>query len=198
MNFEKLKKILIPSYSQILLYTLIAIVILVFVSFGAIADKIKNQAHFNEPVVKQAFETRLSGLNNIPSLNIITIVVFWSTIGLIIYTVFWLGITMLTQARNEIVVETDYVNRGDLKDRIRIPLIQLGIFMIILVVVIITLSITFPMWVQLFGKFLLAVPTNWIAGIIDLLLAIAGAVVNIYLLKVLFSAMLHVDQFIED
>lgn len=198
MNFSTLKKILIPSYSQILLYTLIAVVILVFVSFGAITDKIKHQAHFNEPVVKQAFETRLSGLNNIPALNIITIVIFWSTIGLIIYTVFWLGITMLTQARNEIVVETDYVNRGSLKDRIKIPLIQLGIFMVVLVVLIITLSVTFPTWIQFFGKFLLAIPADWTAGTTSLLLSVVGAVINIYILKVLVSVMLKVDQLMED
>lgn len=197
MNFERIKQILKPSLVQLGLYILISIIIFVVSGFGAITDKIKDQARYDQPIVRSALDSNLAEINNIPYLNIVTIVIFWSMIGLVIYTVFWLGITILTQARNEIVVETDYVNRGSLTDRIKIPLIQIGIFMLLLIIVIISLSVTYPTWIQFFNQFLISLPDDWLNGLMYLGFGLFGSVLNLYVIRILIKFMFNVDHIIE-
>jgi hypothetical protein len=86
-------------------------------------------------------------------------------------------------SRFEVKVEKEYTNRGQLKDRLRIPLIRVSIIIGLLIFLSLTLKVLWPYWLGLFGQFLLNVQFDTLGAIGYLAGAYAGALLNLYVFK---------------
>ena len=183
-------KIFRISLAGALLILSLSLVALVISNRANIASKFNNAV---SPVAQQSFATQLQGLNDNKVLNFAVIVITWSGIGLVAYTIIWIGMLILTEARNDIVVETEYVNRGPLKDRLRVPLIQIALLVTTLLVLGLSFNNLFPIWSVFFAEFVWRIPTDLLGSVPNFLISVGGLSLNAYLVKVLFTALISIE-----
>ncbi len=108
---RRLSLVLIPTPAQVLYCILASAVIII----GARAQEalaligIDNAAL---DVSRIAFHGRFETLLNSPISQTAALITFWSGVGIIIYLICWLGLSLFSQARNELTLTTEYANRG--------------------------------------------------------------------------------------
>lgn len=190
----ELTKIFSVSWLQVIVYFVISLAVFVFFSYNTIINQLFNQSVLSNQTAKNAVLEQVKGLGANKFVNILTIVLFWSAIGLVVYTIIWIAMIILTEARNEVVVETDYVNRGKLKDRVQGPVLQIVIFIILLLFAALSIAVLYPqVWISNFNQFLLAITSGFIPGLGALAIAFIGSMVNLYIGRVLVSTIFALE-----
>lgn len=190
---SELAKVFSISWLQVVVYFIISLTVFVFFSYNTIVNQVFNQSVLSNQTAKNAVLEQVKGLGDNKFVNILTIVLFWSAIGLVVYTIIWIAMIILTEARNEVVVETDYVNRGKLKDRIQRPVLQIVIFIALLLFAALSIAVLYPqIWISNFNQFLLAMP-NGVSALVSLTVAFIGSMINLYLARVLVSAIFALE-----
>lgn len=190
---SELAKVFSISWLQVVVYFIISLAVFVFFSYNTIVNQVFNQSVLSNQTAKNAVLEQVKGLGDNKFVNILTIVLFWSAIGLVVYTIIWIAMIILTEARNEVVVETDYVNRGKLKDRIQRPVLQIVIFIALLLFAALSIAVLYPqIWISNFNQFLLAMP-NGVSALVSLTVAFIGSMINLYLARVLVSAIFDLE-----
>lgn len=127
-----------------------------------------------------------SGLTSIvqsPILRTAMIVGFWSAVGLLAYTVVWSLVNVLIETRNEVVLETEYTNRGAFVARIKTPLLQLALGVGLIVALYLSARVSIPFLLDLMSTGL-ASAELW-QTIAYSLLAVMGGAINLYVIIVL-------------
>lgn len=181
-----LVKIFSISWLQALVYFLISLATFIFFSWQTLTDKIFNQSVLSNDAAKEAVMAQVKSLGTSRVVSILAIVLFWSAIGLVVYTIIWIAMIILTEARNQVVVETDYVNRGSLKDRIQGPVLQIIVFIGLLLFIALSLTVLYPqIWISSFNQFLLAFPADLQTSLGYGVVAFVGSMINIYLVRAL-------------
>lgn len=189
-----LVKIFSISSLQLLSYFIVSLAILLFFSYSTISSKILNQSVLSNQASKDAVLEQVKGLGTNKFVNIFTIVLFWSAIGLVVYTIIWIGMIILTEARNEVVVETGYDNRGSLKERIQGPVLQIVIFIGLLLFIALCFAVLYPqIWISSFNQFILAMPDNWAAALGYGAVAIVGSMACLYAVRVMVTAIFTLE-----
>ncbi len=177
-----------------IVFFIISLVVFVFFSYNTIIDQIFNQSVLSNQTAKNAVIEQIKSLGDNKFVNILTIVLFWSAIGLVVYTIIWIAMIILTEARNEVVVETDYVNRGKLKDRIQGPVLQIVIFIGLLLFMALSIAVLYPQfWISSFNQFILTLPSGVLPGLGPLAVALIGSMINLYLARVLVSTIFALE-----
>ena len=123
-----------------------------------------------------------------------TIVLFWGMVGLIAYTLYWLAMAFVTAARNEIVVETAFSNRGHLWDKVRIPMIKLTLLGAMAAMFMISLRLLVPILSEVFARGVFNLSINSIPlAVIEFIAATAGGIIILYIQVSLFLVFRHAD-----
>ncbi len=189
-----LTKIFSISWLQALVYFVISAVIFLFFSYQTINNKIFNNSILSNQAAKDAVLEQIKGLGANKFVNIFTIVLFWSAIGLVVYTIIWIAMIILTEARNEVVVETDYVNRGSLKSRIQGPVLQIVFFIALLLFIAFCFAVLYPqVWISSFNQFILTMPENWLAALGAGAVAFIGSMICLYITRVLVATIFALE-----
>lgn len=183
-----MSKILRVTLLQLIGGALLASLTFVMTYYVDIVALLTGQSSLNETVLRDTLGDQISTFTAIGTVNTIVIVLFWSAVGLIAYTAVWLLASAYVNARNEVKVEKEYTNRGQLKDRMRIPLIRAAIILGLLILLSVTLKLLWPYWLGFFGQFLNTVQANLLTSLGYLAAAYAGALANLYVFKVGVSA----------
>ncbi len=183
-----MKKLFAVSYLQFISATLLVSFGFVLTYYVDIVAKLTGQTNINESILRQTLGDQISDFSGIGTVNTIVIVIFWSAVGLAAYTAVWSMANSYINARNGVKVEKEYTNRGNSKERLRIPLIRAAIIIGLLIVLMISLRALWPMWLGLFGQFLSAISSDAASALGYFVAAYAGALANLYVFKVGISA----------
>lgn len=174
-------------------YIFIAIGYLVAVNIQTITKVLSGNQDANSAELARQIGSQLAMYGDLQIVSWATIVLFWGAVGLGVYTLFWLAMAFFTTARNELIVETAFSNRGHFQDRIRVPLIKLLLLGGILMLLLATVNWLAPFWANLFARGVYSVPSQVVIGVVEMLAAIIGTFLNIYVVRSLIVYFRHAD-----
>ncbi|MBI2798485.1 hypothetical protein HYX70_04300 [Candidatus Saccharibacteria bacterium] len=187
LSKENLRKIFGLTHGQIWLIVLLDAGIFLLINFNLILLKATQGTVLADTAVQDSFAEQISKFTNSAYINLGTLIVFWAGVGLIAYSVIYSLYSVYNEARNEVVVEKEYVNRGEAKKRLKAPMVQAGLLAAIVVLGMLTLKFFYPIWLSLFATFVLTITSNPFMGMLSLVGAVFGSIINIYLFKILIS-----------
>ena len=179
---ERFRESFKPSGLEFFGVLLLDLVILVGFNLDAIFAEITRGAPVNSEALTQSVSTHLSGLSGNSVVNTITIAVFWSFIGLAVYTLFWVGLNFFIGVKNEVVIETGYVNKAKLSDRLKLPLIQLGLGAVAMLIAIVAMKMLFPLWLSLLRHFIVHIQTIDLQTSLMAAAALIGGWLTLYII----------------
>ncbi len=183
-----MKKIFAVSYLQFVLGVVFIAATFALTFYVDIVAKLTGQENISESILRQTLGDQISDFSGIGTVNTVVIVLFWSAVGLAAYTAVWSMASSYINARNGVKVEQEYTNRGDIKERMRVPLLRAGIIIGLIILLIVTLQSLWPSWLGMFGQFLTTVSTDVVAALGYFVAAFVGALLNLYVFKVGISA----------
>lgn len=185
---EDYLKVLLPNKKEILiLLALVAVVFLTF-EFNLIYLKATQNSIFSDTALQQNFRDQIDSFfaeNKVA--NTISLVVFWSGVGLVAYSIIWSVYSFFTEAKNETEVAGEYINQETKHEKLQRTLMQAGILAGIIALGLLSLNVTIPFFIGLWTNGILIIPTEIINGIIQILAGFIGMIVNFYLFKMLID-----------
>lgn len=181
---EQLERILIPSVREWYILVILTIGIPILLNFNLILLRLTNGTVLAEPAVQASFAEQIQQFGKGQYLNLASLVIFWTGVGIVAYVVIYSIYSFYSEARSEVVLEGEYVNRGTKQERLRPVLMQVGLVAAVVLLGIVSLNITYPYWLESFGQFVLTISTQPLDAILKLLIALVGSFVNLYLFKV--------------
>lgn len=179
---QSLKRVLIPTLGQGLGCLGLSTLLLAFLYYDQIFDRIRSGTKATN-LGQISFASQLSSVTQSPFIHFGVIVAFWSGVGLVAYTIVWSIFNVMIEARNEVVLETEYTNKSAIVDRIKTPLTQLALAAILFTGLLLSARIVIPYWLHL--AFLGISSTSAIGIVGHLVAAIFGLAATIYLLILL-------------
>lgn len=193
MNTADFQAILRPSKKRIAWTFAIAVGLLIVVNINLIILQATSGTLLAQSAVQDSIAIQLQNWTSFPLLNTATLVVFWISIGLIAYSVIYAIYSVATEAQNEVVVEEEYVNRGQKQNRLKGPAFQLGIVAAMIALGLISLRFLFPYWNGWFENFLVGIRSTPLTSIGWLLASLLGLAINIYAFEVLINWALYLE-----
>lgn len=184
------KRLIIPSLTQAL--TCLALSLAAFI--GLYRDQIGTRLgtkQLTSALKGSDYRQALANLTNNGLSHTVVIVFFWSLIGLLAYTVVWSIINVSIEARNEVVLQTEYTNRSGVANRLKPAFLQIAMAVILFVALIVSAKLIFPFWLNLYYSGL--TQTGWGPLVVELITALVGSAANIYFLMVLGQLVFLVD-----
>ncbi len=185
-----LKRLLVPSLSQALGCIGLSLAGFIALYRQEIGNRFGTQ-RISGVLSGTNYRQALANVTNNGLSHTVVIIFFWSLIGLLAYTVVWSLINVTIEARNEVVLQTEYVNRSGIAGRLKAPLLQITLAVILVVLLIVSAKLIFPFWLDLFYS-ALTLP-GWGSLVIDLVAALVGSAANLYFLFVLGQLVFLVD-----
>ena len=185
---EDYLKVLLPNKREILiLLALVAVVFLTF-EFNLIYLKATQNSIFADTALQQNFRDQIDSFfaeNKVA--NTISLVVFWSGVGLVAYSIIWSVYSFFTEAKNETEVAGEYINQETKHEKLQRTLMQAGILAGIIALGLLSLNVTIPFFIGLWTNGILIIPAEIINGILQILAGFIGMIVNFYLFKMLID-----------
>lgn len=185
---EDYLKVLLPNRREILiLLALVAVVFLTF-EFNLIYLKATQNSIFADTALQQNFRDQIDSFfaeNKVA--NTISLVVFWSGVGLVAYSIIWSVYSFFTEAKNETEVAGGYVNQESKHEKLQRTLMQAGILAGIIALGLLSLNVTIPFFIGLWTNGILIIPAEIVNGILQILAGFIGMIVNFYLFKMLID-----------
>lgn len=193
LDTDQIKRVFGLSVRQASVIMLFGLALLAVINFSVITLHFTQGTILSKSDVQASFASQLQAWFSAPILNMITLVVFWIAVGLLAYAVLYWVYNIITEARNEVVVEQEYTNRASKTERKKWPIIEVGLLAGLVVLAILTLTVFFPIWNSLFIGAIYDIPTNWLGAVLGLAGSVAGMFVTIYLFKSLIGLMLVLE-----
>ncbi len=188
---EHLVGVLIPGWLSVFFYFIAGVALLAILNWSRIFEAAQSSVPQSTTTLLTSLQSQISIYTDNQIVSWITIVLFWGTVGLGIYTLFWLGSAFVTMARNEMVVETAFSNRGHFQERVRVPLMRLVLVGGLALLTAMTINWLGPLWVSLAGQGIIAVPTALTTGILQIVGAVVGVMVTFHVYRVLVGLLRH-------
>lgn len=176
-----------PSGLEILGILLLDILILAGFNGDVIFAEITSGVPVESAALTRSVSDQLSGISQNAVINSVTIAIFWTFIGLAVYTLFWVALNFFISVKNEVVIETGYVNKAKFGERMKLPLIQVGVGALAALMTVAAMKFFFPLWLSLMRHFVVHIQTIDLQTILMALAALAGGWLTIYLLISLFK-----------
>jgi|GEM_PF-3431586 len=183
LALRRVREFTIPSLVRVVTFFAISLALLVVSNWQNLLNVFNNSVTQGTPVMT-GLPNYLRYYTDNQIVSWLTIVIFWGTVGLAIYTLFWLAMAFFTAARNELIVETAFSNRGHFWDKVRVPMIKLVMLVCVAVITMITLRLGVPIWSELFASGLSHLGSSPILAAFQLASALVGAMINLHILVV--------------
>ena len=189
IELKRARHFLVPSPAAIVTYFVAAIVILLILNWTNLYQVITSTTGGDPKNL--AASLKYYADNQIVSW--VTIVLFWGTVGLAVYTLFWLGSAFITAARNELIVETAFSKRGHFWDKIRVPLIKLVLIALTAIAIVASLRYGAPIWGGLGANAIFVFSTSIVSALGYVVGALFGTMINLYICTTLIIFFIHAD-----
>lgn len=185
-----LHKIIKPTLGQVVVCILAALGLLIIGNINLLGSRLNAGIILNDPYIRESYLATLASLNVGP-LNLLVIVIFWSLVYLLAYGLFWFFSNVIIEARNEVVVETEFANKGSLIERFLPLIIQALMATVLIGLLLVSLQLGLPLWLNLAGQFLSEF-TSYVAWLYAAA-ALIGCASNIYVMWSLGQIVFAVD-----
>lgn len=185
---EDYLKVLLPNRREILILLALVTVVFLTFEFNLIYLKATQNSIFSDTALQQNFRDQIDSFfaeNKVA--NTISLVVFWSGVGLVAYSIIWSAYSFFTEAKNETEVTGGYVNQESKHEKLQRTLMQAGILAGIIALGLLSLNVTIPFFIGLWTNGILIIPAEIINGILQILSGFIGMIVNFYLFKMLID-----------
>lgn len=193
IKHEHARSYAVASVGGFLGYIAVSITFLVATNLKTITQVIQGSRGADSEIIAQQIGSQIMIYGDLPIVSWTTIALFWGTVGLVVYTLFWLASAFFTAARNELMVETSFTNRGHFQNRIRIPLIKILLLIGIVTTLLLTVKWLGPFWSNLFVVGLYSLSDQVVVGIAEILASIVGVFLNIYAIRSLIVYFKHAE-----
>ena len=185
---EDYLRVLLPTKKEILIILALVFVVFLTFEFNLIYLKATQNSIFSDTALQQNFRDQIDGFfaeNKIA--NTISLVVFWSGVGLVAYSIIWSIYSFFTEAKNETEVAGGYVNQESKHEKLQRTLLQAGILAGLIALGLLSLNVTIPFIISLWTNGILIVNTDTLNGILQIVGGFVGMVINFYLFKMLID-----------
>jgi len=185
---EDYLRVLLPTKKEILIILALVFVVFLTFEFNLIYLKATQNSIFSDTSLQQNFRDQIDGFfaeNKVA--NTISLVVFWSGVGLVAYSIIWSIYSFVTEAKNETEVAGGYVNQESKHEKLQRTLLQAGILAGLIALGLLSLNITIPFFISLWTNGILIVNTEILNGILQIVGGFVGMVINFYLFKMLID-----------
>ncbi len=185
---EDYLRALLPTKKEILIILALVFVVFLTFEFNLIYLKATQNSIFSDTALQQNFRDQIDSFfaeNKIA--NTISLVVFWSGVGLVAYSIIWSIYSFITEAKSETEVAGGYVNQESKHEKLQRTLLQAGILAGIIALGLLSLNITIPFIISLWTNGILIVNTEILNGILQIVGGFVGMVINFYLFKMLID-----------
>ena len=189
LELKRARQYLMPGVSAFFMYFAAAVVLLTVLNWGNVFTIINKTTGSDPLTLTQSIKVYADN----PAVSWATIILFWGSVGLAVYTLFWLGSAFFTAARNEMIVETAFSRRGHFWDKIRVPLIKVVLLAVIAAVIVMSLKLSVPALGSLAASGIFLFPTSVGAAMGYILAALLGTVFNIYVVATLITFYRHAE-----
>ncbi len=180
----QLKALAKPSPWQVAAYVTLAAFILMLANFSVIESKLERSLGISLAPQWHTLNSQIhSGLPHSALANRLVLVAFWAGIGLVVYFITLGILNLVIEAEDEVKIGQAYINKGDSKARLKIPLAKLVLSLALIALLLISTLWLYPLWLGLFLSFL----AQWgsLTSFAVLLLALSGVAVNLYFLHMI-------------
>ncbi len=193
INTADVQAVLKPSIKRIAWTFGIAVALLIILNINLIILQSTSNTILAQSDVQDSIISQLQAWTSSPILNLAILIIFWVCVGLIAYSVIYAIYSLATEAQNEVVVEEEYVNRGETKKRLKGSAYALGIIGGIIILGLLSLRILVPLWNSWFENFILGIRSTPITAILYLLASLIGLGINVYLFEILINWSLYLE-----
>lgn len=191
---EDYKKLLIPTKREV--FTILLLVVITFLVFeiNLIVLKLTQNTIFAQSDVQESFINQIRAFfENNKIANILTLVAFWGSLGLIVYSVVWSIYSLVSEAKNEIEVDNDYINQLSKKEKNDRRVMQLGIVAGVVVLGIFSLWLSAPLAINMWSTGISQIPEFILSGSLQVLLGLILISINFYCFKILIDWLLILE-----
>lgn len=189
LELKRARHYLMPSIAGIVGYIVAALVLLLVLNWSTIFAAVNSTSGGDPRTLTESIKYYAD--NQIVSWA--TIILFWGTVGLAVYTLFWLGSAFITAARNEMIVETAFSRRGHFWDKIRVPLIKLVLLAAVAIIFVLSLKYSVPALADLGSNAIFVLSSSPLMSLAYFIGALLGAMINLYILTTLVTFFRHAD-----
>lgn len=193
LELKRARYYMTPTGLSILGYFFVALVALVAMNITTIIHGL-NQTLQVDISVAQGMQSQIQYYANNQLVSLTTIVLFWGMVGLGAYTLYWLVMAFFTAARNELIVETAFSNRGHFWEKIKVPLIKLTFLGCLLGLIMLCLRILVPALGVMFGQGIANIfGGSYLIALIQCIGSVLVAMFILYLFTTLIKIFRHAD-----
>ncbi len=181
-------RVLLPTKKEILIISSLIFVIFLTFEINLIFLKLTQNSIFSDSSLQQNFRGQIDSFfaeNKIT--NTISLIIFWSGVGLVAYSIIWSVYSFFSEAKSETEVAGDYVNQESKHDKLQRSLVQAGILAGLVALGILSLNLTMPIFIGLWTSGILAIPKDLIIGVLQIAAGLVGMAVNLYMFKILID-----------
>ncbi len=185
---EDYKRLFLPSRREIWVIAILVLIVFLVFEANLIYLKATQNSIFSDTKLQESFYdqvTAVFGENKVT--NLISLVVFWSGVGLVSYSIIWSIYSFFSEAKNEVVVSEEYANQISKHEKLQRGLVQAGLLAGIIALGLLSLNVTVPFFISLWTSGILAFPAEIAIGIAEIIGGFIGLAINFYLFKVLID-----------
>ena len=180
------KRLLLPSRREIWVIAVLVLVVFLVFEGNLIYLKATQNSIFSDTKLQENFYDQVTAIFSENSItNLISLVVFWSGVGLVSYSIIWSIYSFFSEAKNEVVVNEEYVNQASKHEKLQRDMVQAGILAGVIALGLLSLNVTVPFFINLWISGILAISSEVLLGVALLLGGFIGLAINFYLFKVL-------------
>ena len=191
MTRQQLYQLIVPTPAQLLVYPLLSLMLFILVFSHSLIHKLTGSDVALSSLSTMNYQAQVAKYLDNNFVHTLVIILFWSLIGLVSYTAVWLVTNAIINARNEVVVETAYTNKGAASGRVRSQAERVAFACLFLTFVALSAVLLIPVWLHAFTNFLVAP-----LGLISLawaLFGVLGLALNTYLAVTLGQAVFNLS-----
>ncbi len=191
MDTGRLLKLITPTVTQVTVCIALALAIHFLVFQSVIFSHLFKPGNLT-PYLNTGKQIELSNLNSFAIVRLTVQGAFWAIVGLCAYVIYLGLINAFVEARNEVVVTTEFTNKGKNTTWINTFKWQFMLLGVLILALWITAAFGFDWWFSMMAKLVIGgVSASHIVGA---LVSVLGLAANVYVLWVLAEGAVVADR----
>ncbi len=183
--------ILMPTARQALVSLALSLSMLMLVFQSLVLPHLLGGNGF-APYLEAGKQQQLVNLNSFSLVRLGVQGLFWAIVGLCAYIIYLGLVNAVVEARNEVVLSTEFANKGSLSKWIKKIRLQFVLLAVVVFALIVTAQYGVDLWFNMAGR--LIIEGYSLGNALAAVGSVIGLAINIYLLWILSEAAVTADR----
>jgi hypothetical protein len=189
---DRVLRLIIPTPLQAFGSVVLATAILIGIYQGVVIPRIYQVNQVSQGQIDQSFHSGLAILDNYSFVQTGVQVAFWALVGIACYIIYLAITDAIIETRNEVVIDTEYANRGTMASWLHHYGKQIIAAALLVIFLVLVASVLLPFWLSLFDS--LVFDSFSIASLTLGLAAWLGLALTVYAAWILSEVALIADR----